>query len=48
MHRSVISKSKRIEIVVVLGGHWCQTVVVNVYAANEDKGVASKDHFYEN
>jgi hypothetical protein len=44
MHRSLVSTNKRIEIVVVLRGRWCQTVIVNVYAANEDKGVDSKDH----
>jgi hypothetical protein len=49
MHRSVISISKRIKLVVgcriVLRGRWSHTVFVNVHAANEYEGVDSKDHF---
>lgn len=51
MHRSVVSTSKRIEVVVgcrvVLRGRWCCTVV-NVHASNEDKGDDSKGHLCEN
>ena len=44
---------KRVEFVsdrlshIVLGGHWRNTIVVNVYAPSEEKSDKSKDSFYE-
>jgi len=32
---------------IVLRGRWCH-IVLNVCASNEDNGVDSKGHFYEN
>jgi len=30
----------------VLGGRWCNTIVVNVHATSEEKSDTSKDSFY--
>ena len=32
---------------IVLRGHWCNVIVLNVHEPSEDKGGDSKDSFYE-
>jgi len=32
---------------IVLKGHWCNIIVLNVHAPNEEKSDDSKDTFYE-
>ena len=44
---------KRIEFVsdrmsyIVMRGRWCNIIVVNAHAPNEEKSDGSKDNFYE-
>jgi hypothetical protein len=44
---------KRVELVgdrvshIVLRGHWCNIIVLNVHAPSEEKSYDSKDSFYE-
>jgi hypothetical protein len=32
---------------IILRGHWCSIIVLNMHAPCEDKGVDVKDSFYE-
>jgi hypothetical protein len=32
---------------IILGGHWCNIIVLNMHAPCEDKGKVVKDSFYE-
>ena len=53
VHYRIVSAVKRVVFVsdrmscIVLGGHWCNIVVLNMHAPSEDKGDDSKDGFYE-
>ena len=53
IHHRVVSTFKRVEFVssrlsyVVLRGHWCNIIVLNVCAPSEENSVYSKDNFYE-
>jgi hypothetical protein len=53
VHNSIISAVKGIEFVsdrmsyIILRGHWCHIVVLNVHAPTEDKIDDVKDSFYE-
>ena len=48
-----MSAVKRVEFVsdwvscIVLRGHWCNIIVLNVHAPSEGKNDDSKDSFYE-
>jgi len=49
VHHRMVSALKRVEFVsdrmsyIVLGGHWCNIIVLNVHVPSDD----SKDIFYE-
>ena len=51
-HR-IVSAVKRAEFVsdrmsyIVVRGHWCSIIVLNVHAPSKDKSGDSKDSFYE-
>ena len=51
-HHRVVSAVKRVEYVsdrvsyIVLGGRWCNIIVLNVHAPSEEKSDDSKDSFY--
>ena len=51
-HR-IVSAVKRVEFVsnrvsyIVLRGHWCNIIVLNVHAPGEEKRDDSKDSFYK-
>jgi hypothetical protein len=51
--REIISVVKRVEFVsdrmsyIKLRGHWCDIIVLNVFAPTEDKSDYIKDRFYE-
>jgi hypothetical protein len=53
VHKSIISAVKRVEFVsdrmsyIILRGHWCHIVVLNVHAPTEDKTHDVKASFYE-
>ena len=53
VHHRIVSAVKRVEFVsdrvsyIVLRGHWCNIIVLNVHAPSEDKSDDSKDSFYE-
>jgi hypothetical protein len=53
VHKRIISAVKRVEFVsdrmsyILLRGHWCQVIVLNVHAPTEDKTDVVKDSFYE-
>jgi hypothetical protein len=53
LHKRIISAVRRVEFVsdrmsyIILRGHWCNTVVMNVHAPCEDKSNDVKDSFYE-
>jgi hypothetical protein len=53
VHKRIISAVKRVEFVsdrmsyIVLRGHWCHIIVLNVHAPTEDKAYDVKDSFYE-
>jgi hypothetical protein len=53
VHKRIISAVKRVEIVsdrmsyIILRGHWCHIIVLNVHAPTEDKTDDVKDSFYE-
>jgi hypothetical protein len=53
VHHRIVSAVKRAEFVsdrvsyIVLRGRWCNIIVLNVHAPNEDKSDDSKDSFYE-
>jgi hypothetical protein len=47
-----LSAVKRVEFVsdrmsyIILRGHWCNIIILNVHAPTEDKIVDTKDRFY--
>ena len=49
----IVSSVKRVEFVsdrvscIVLRGHWCNIILVNVHALSEEKSEDSRDSFYE-
>jgi hypothetical protein len=53
VHQRIVSAINRVEFVsarmsyIVLRGHWCNIIVLNVHAPTEEKGDDSKDTFYE-
>jgi len=53
VHHRIVSAVKRTEFVsdrmsyIVLRGRWCNIIVLNVHAPNEDKSDDSKNSFYE-
>jgi hypothetical protein len=53
VHHRILSTVKRVEFVsdrfsyIVLRGHWCNIIVLNVRAPREDNCDDSKDSFYE-
>jgi len=55
VHHRIVSAAKRVEsfsdrvsyICIVLRGHWCNIIVLNVRAPNEGKSDDSKDSFFE-
>jgi len=53
VHQRIVSAVKRVEFVsdkvsyIVLRGHWCNIIVLNVHATSEEKSDDSKDRFYE-
>ena len=53
VHHRIASAVKRVEFVsdrvsyIVLRGHWCNIIVLNVHAPTEEKSNESKDSFYE-
>jgi hypothetical protein len=53
VHKRIISAVKRVEFVsdrmsyIVLRGHWCDTIILNVHVPTEDKIEDMKDRFYE-
>jgi hypothetical protein len=53
VHKRIISEVKRVEFVsgrmlyIILRGHWCIIIVLNVHAPTEDKTDDVKDSFYE-
>ena len=52
VHHRIVSAVKRIEFVsirlsyIVLRGHWCNIIVLNVDVPDEEKSDDSKDSFY--
>ena len=53
VHQRIASAIKRVEFVsnrvsyIVMRGHWCNIIVLNVHAPSEEKSDESKDSFYE-
>ena len=53
VHHRIVSAVKRVELVsdrmsyIVLRGHWCNCIVLNMQAPSEEKSDVSKDSFYE-
>jgi hypothetical protein len=53
VHQRIVSAIKRVEFVhdrmsyIVLRGHWCNKIVLNVHTSTEEKSDDSKDSFYE-
>jgi hypothetical protein len=53
VHKRIISAVKRVEFVsdrmsyIILRGHWCHTIVLNIHAPTEDKSYDLKDSFCE-
>jgi len=53
VHHRIISAVKRVEFVsnklsyIVLRGHWCNIIVVNVHAPSAEKSDEAKESFYE-
>jgi endonuclease/exonuclease/phosphatase family metal-dependent hydrolase len=53
VHKRIISAVKWVELVsdrmsyMILRGHWCHIIVLNVHAPTEDKTDDVKDNFYE-
>ena len=51
VHHRIVSAFKRVEFVsdrmsyIVLGGRWCNIVVLNVHAPSEEKSDDSEDSF---
>jgi exonuclease III len=53
VHKRIISAVRRVEFIsdrmsyIILRGHWCNIIVLNVHAPYEDKGDEEKDSFFE-
>jgi hypothetical protein len=53
VHKRIISAVKRVEFVgdrvsyIILRGHWCHIIVLNVHVPTEDKTYGVKDSLYE-
>ena len=53
VHHRIVSAVKRVEFVsdrvscIVLRGHWCNIIVLNVHGQSEEKSDDLKDSFYE-
>ena len=53
VHHRIVSAVKRVQFVsdrvsyVVIRGHWCNIIVLNVHVPREEKSDSSKDSFYE-
>jgi hypothetical protein len=53
VHKRIISAVNMVEFVsdmmshIILRGHWCHIIVLNVHAPTEDKTRLVKDSFYE-
>jgi hypothetical protein len=53
VHKRIISAVKRVEFVndrmsyLILRGHWCHIIVLNIHAPTEDKLDDVKGSFYE-
>jgi hypothetical protein len=53
IHKRIVSAVNRVKFVsdrmsyIILKGHWCNIIVLNVYFPNEDKIDDIKDRFYE-
>jgi exonuclease III len=53
VHKKIISAVKKVELVsdrmsyIMLRGHWCHIIVLNVHAPTEDKTDDVKDSFYK-
>jgi hypothetical protein len=53
VHKKIVSAVKRIGFVsdrmscIILRGHWCHIIVLNVHAPTEDEIDDVKDRFYE-
>jgi hypothetical protein len=53
VHKRIMSAVKRVEFIsdkmsyIILRGHWCHIIVLNVHAPTEDKTDDVKDSFYE-
>jgi hypothetical protein len=53
VHERIISAGKRVKLVsdrisyIILRGHWCHIIVLNVHAPTEDKTNDMKDSFHE-
>jgi hypothetical protein len=53
VHHRIASEVKRVEFVndsvsnIVLRGHWCNIIFLNVHAPGEEKSDVSKDSSYE-
>jgi exonuclease III len=53
VHKRIISAVRRVELTsdrmlyIILGGHWCNIIVLNMRVPCEDNGDDVKDSFYE-
>jgi len=53
VHHRIVSAGKRVEFdsyrmsYIVLRGHWCNIIVLNVHTSSEKKSNDSEDSFYE-
>ena len=53
VHHRTVSAINRVEFVsdrmsyIVLRGHWCKIIVLNVHASSEEKSDDSEESFYE-
>jgi hypothetical protein len=53
VHKRIISALQRVEFVndrmpyIIVRGHWCHIIVLDVHSATEDKTDYVKDSFYE-
>jgi len=53
VHHRIVSAVKTVEFIsdrmscIVLRGHWCNIIVLNVHVTSEEKNDDSKDIFYD-
>jgi hypothetical protein len=53
VHKRIISVVRKVELIsdrvsyIILSGHWCSIIVLNMHVPCEDKGDDVKDSFYE-